>query len=153
MGLDGVNPGTEPTGFTLSLVAVAMIFIVGGLWAAFEIFVALIKYQIYLNFDALQILIGAGLFRRSRGWRTCALVVLWIKMISGPIGLALLAFVDGPLEVNLFGKTVGYASKWMAGIALATFWFTLAFWQYWVLTRPNVRQIFGIDGKQGSQLV
>ncbi len=127
----------------VSLKVVAGLFIVGGICSAIEVVVSLMHNHINVNFGVLGLFIGPGLLRLSRGWRTCALVFLWVVLLGAPIvGLLFIAH-HGPLYLTLFGQRVGLASKEL-GAAVAGLVFALAMWQYRVLTRPDVRSLFGI---------
>jgi len=126
-----------------SLKAVAILFILGGIYSAIEVVVSLMHSHININFGVLGLFIGLGLLRFSRGWRTCALVFLWIAMIGIPIIAILMLGYSQPLDFKVFGQTVGHVSKEF-GLAIAVILFLLSFWQYRVLTRPDVRTLFGV---------
>jgi len=126
-----------------SLKIVAGLFIFGGVCSAIELVVSLMHSHININFGVLGLFIGPGLLRFSRGWRTCALVFLWIAMIGVPIIALLFMASQGPLDFKVFGQKVGHVSKEF-GLAIAVILFLLSFWQYRVLTRPDVRTLFGI---------
>jgi hypothetical protein len=128
-----------------SLKVVAYLFILSGILSLIEIIVSLMHGQININFGVLALFIGAGLLRLSRGWRTWALVFLWIAMIGIPIIALVFMTASGPLDFKLFGQNVGHASPAL-GIVLATLMFALAVWQYRVLTRPDVRRLFRVPG-------
>ena len=126
-----------------SLKVVAWLFILGGICSAIEVIVSLIHAHVNINFGVLGLFIGPGLLRLRPGWRTCALVFLWIAMIGLPI-ITLLMFVhSGPLDVKLFGQKVGHASKEL-GVAIAVAIFLLAVWEYRVLTRAHIRRLFRV---------
>jgi hypothetical protein len=78
--------------------------------------------------------LSRGLRRCSRGWRTCALVLTWW-------GFILLAF--GIIRYFLTHATPHHEKPiffWL-GYGLG---FILQVWQYRVLTRPDVRDLFGV---------
>jgi hypothetical protein len=130
----------------LSLKIVAALFIVGGVSSIIDVIIRLTQGTIFLNFGVLGLFIGIGLLRFSRGWRTCALVFLWIALIGLPlVALALLCF-EGPVDYTLFGQKVGEAPR-VVGVTLAAGMFAIALWQYWVLTRPDIRKLFGISAE------
>ncbi len=128
-----------------SLKVVAFLFILSGIFSLIEVIVSLMHSHLNINLGVLALFIGPGLLRLSRGWRTCALVFLWIAMIGIPIIAILFMTASGPLDFKLFGQKVGHASKGL-GIVLAALMFALAVWQYRVLTRPDVRRLFGVPG-------
>jgi hypothetical protein len=113
-----------------SLKIVAALFMLVGVLSAIDIVVALTRGYIELNFHVLGLLIGPGLLWLKRGWRTCALVVLWITMIIIVI-----------LAANLIGHPIPLTTFWLL---VATVAFALTFWQYRVLTRPDIRRLFGV---------
>ncbi len=127
----------------VSLTVVAVLFILGGIHAVIEVVVSLAHSHLNINFGVLGLFIGPGLLALRRGWRTCALVFLWIAMIGIPIITVLMLGHSGPLDFKVFGQKVGYVSKEI-GLAIAVVLFLLSFWQYRVLTRRDVRLLFGV---------
>lgn len=119
-----------------SLTAVAVIFIVFG---------ALVHGNIDLDFGVLGLFVGPGLLRLSRGWRTCGLVLNWFPLIGLPIIAVLLLFDGQAMHARLFGATVAVdAVRGFALIIIAAF-FALSLWVYHVLTRRDVRRLFGLE--------
>ena len=129
-----------------ALKVVAIIFLLGGIWAVIEMLLQLSTGHLNINFGALGVFIGPGLLRGSRGWRTCGLVLLWLGMLL----VLAVAFVflqqDGPLDVSFLGRKVGKAPP-MVGVAMAGAVFLFFFWMYWVLTRADVRAFFDLPPK------
>jgi hypothetical protein len=126
----------------VSLKVVAALFILGGLSSAIDVLIRLTQGSLFLNLGVLGLFIGIGLLRYSRGWRTCALVFLWLAMIGLPLAAVLLLATDQPLRYTILGRDMGEAPK-AAGVVAVVVGFALTLWQYWVLTRPRVRQLFG----------
>ena len=127
----------------VSLTVVAVLFIFGGICAVIEVVVGLAHQRVSINFGVLGLFIGPGLLALRRGWRTCALVFLWIAMIGVPIVAILFLGVSGPLDFGVFGQKVGHTPKEL-GVAVAFLFFLLCFWEYRVLTRGDVRRLFGV---------
>jgi hypothetical protein len=123
------------------LVVVAVLFITAGAFALLEVLVSLVNGELDLNFGVIALLVGPGLLRLSRGWRTCALVLLWVSLIGLPIFSVLFLAHGGPLDFSLFGQKVGEVSV-LHGLAFGAVLFALTQWQYRVLTRPDVRRLF-----------
>jgi hypothetical protein len=123
----------------LSLKIVAGLFIFEGVCAAIWTLLSLMHGRVYLPGDLgiLGLFIGPGLLRFSRGWRTCALVFLWITLVATSIVALLLLISRKPINVGALG--------W-----LAVRGFVPALWQSWVLTRPNVRALFDHEEDQPS---
>ncbi len=127
----------------ISLKIVAWLFIISGVFSVIEVAVSLMNGRINLNLGVLGLFIGPGLLNLRPGWRTCALVFIWIALILVPVVVIILMGVSGPLDVTVFGQKVGHTGKEI-GLAVGVLVFALTFWQYRVLTRPDVRQLFGI---------
>lgn len=125
----------------VSLVIVAVLFVLGGLSSLLEMVAAFGMGRISLNFGVLGMFIGPGLLRYSRGWRTCALVFIWIAMAGVPLIALLMLAVGGPLDFRVFGRKIGQLPL-IYGLAVAGFAFGLALWQYYVLTRADIRRLF-----------
>ena len=122
---------------------VAALFIIGGICACIEVVCALFQGRISINFGVLGLFIGPGLLRFSQGWRTCGLVFIWIALIGVPIvGLLMLA---GSRSVNfhVLGVKLGVVPL-PVGLLVAAVVFGIALWEYRVLTRPDVRRLFGL---------
>jgi len=128
----------------LSLKIVAALLILGGISSIIDVIVDLTQGTLPLNFGALGLFVGIGLLRFSRAWRTCALVFLWIAFIGLPlVGLAFLFFA-GAVNYTIFWQKVGPGSRVIA-VALAALLFAVAVWEYRVLTRPDIRKLFGLS--------
>lgn len=129
------------------LKVVAWLFIVGGVLAVIEIIVSLMNNHININLGVLGIFIGLGLFKLKAGWRTCALVFIWLTLIILPV-FAILSIVDpSKLHYRILGQNVGRAPVPVA-LATAAIFFCFFLWQYRVLTRGDIREIFiGEKGK------
>jgi|GEM_PF-5471183 len=78
--------------------------------------------------------LSRGLRRCSRGWRTCALVFIWWGFIAG-------AFSIGQFLLTHKTPTHEMPTVFLAGSALG---FIVQIWQYRVLTRPDIRDLFGV---------
>jgi hypothetical protein len=118
--------------------------VLSGLSAVIEIIISYAHDHLSINPGILGLFIGPGLLRLRRGWRTLALVFLWLAMISAPLLAGLLLAVPGPpAQFKLFGQTVGNFPVPLA-VGFVAGAFLLSFWQYRVLTRPDVRALFGV---------
>jgi hypothetical protein len=133
------TPSKVPT----SLKVVAVLFIIGGVLAVIEILVALTHGRININFGVLGLFIGPGLLRFSRGWRTCGLIFLWIGLIVIPIIFLIGLTGTFPTYFMVFGVRVARIHPWWVLVAAVPF-FLLVLWQYRVLTRPDIRRLFGL---------
>jgi hypothetical protein len=127
-----------------ALYVVAILFIVGGVASAIEVINSLLHDHVNINIGVLGLFIGPGLLRLNRGWRTCALVFIWIGLIMVPVVSLVFLLHDGQVEFNLFGQQVGHVSSLFALLMLAAF-FAFMLWEYRVLTRSDVRFLFGVS--------
>jgi len=133
----------QRTPIPTSLVIVAVLFILGGVCAAIEVVLSLMHDHLNINFGVVGIFIGWGLLRRRRGWRTCALVFVWIAMIGVAIGFVLLAVAREPQDLEVFGRPAGHIPKEIALVVMVII-FIISLWQYCVLTRSDVKRLFGV---------
>ena len=136
-GLETVGLKTIP----LSLKIVAWLFIIGGISAVIEILISLAHGRINFNFGVLGIPAGFGILKLSRGWRVCGLVLLWFGLIITPI-----IFIIGltkPATVSILGYPTGKVPGIVVSI-IAIPIFLLLIWQYRVLTRPDIKELFGL---------
>jgi len=124
-----------------ALKIVAWLFIFEGCWAALDILISLCDSIIDINLGVLGILIGRGLLRFRRGWRTCGLVFIWIDLIALPIAWLLTLDAREPIPFKFFGLPIGGGPKELA-IALEVLWFALAVWELRVLKRPDIVKLF-----------
>jgi hypothetical protein len=131
------------TQFPTSLTVVAVLFLIGGILSALDIVFSLFHGRIEFNPGVLGLFIGPGLFRLRRGWRTCGLVLLWLNLVFAPIFAVLLLAANRPLPLNLFGIPAGEVPI-AFGLIFVIACFALALWSYFVLTRADVRALFGI---------
>lgn len=128
----------------LSLKIVAALFILGGISSIVDVITSLTQGNLNLNLGVLGLLVGIGLLRFSRGWRTCALVFLWIALIGLPLVALVFLFLAGAVNYTIFWQNMGGGSRWL-GVALAAVLFVVVLWQYRVLTRPDIRNLFGLS--------
>lgn len=102
--------------------------------------------HVHMNLNVLCIPAGIGLFKLRRGWRTFTLVMIWL-MISVSLLIAVIAlFSPEPLEIRLMGFKKAPIPDGMV-IPGAILHFVLSLWQYRVLTRWDVKALFGLHGK------
>jgi hypothetical protein len=125
----------------ISLKIVAALFIFGGISALIEVIVAFMHRSLNINFGILGLFIGPGLLALRPGWRTCALILIWIGLIAFPLFAVLVLAYHPPLNISLFGQDIGKAPP-EAGLFAAAVAFALTLWSYWVLVRPDVRRLF-----------
>lgn len=120
---------------------VAAIKLVGGILAVVGILVRLTQGHLHLDLGVLGIPMYFGLLRLSRGWRTCALVFLWIGMVVAVLALGVGTFGTMPTFVHVFGIELASVQHWWTAVGAVPL-FLLCFWQYRVLLRHDVRSLF-----------
>lgn len=123
---------------------VAGLFFFHGVCAILRFIVGLFYNSICINLGVVNVFIGWGLIRYSRGWRTCALVFLWIRLIAIPIISVLLICSSGPVYFHVLGRRIAPMSEVYAHAFGAAF-LALSVWEYHVLTRPGIRKLFGVQ--------
>lgn len=138
-----------PLRLPVSLRVVAWLFILSGVlvWWGVLTSVLLGKPNFPLP-GVLELFAGVGLLRLRPGWRTCALVLLWISIVlSALMAIALLAGT-GSAPVHLNGHLAARVpAAALSLLAFAQLGFSL--WQVSVLCREDVRALFGL--KEGPQ--
>ncbi len=68
---------------------------------------------------------------------------LWLAMIGIPIIMAWLLLAGGQVDLTLLGAKIGRVPS-AAVVPLCLPLLALAIWQYWVLTRADIRRLFGL---------
>ena len=129
----------------LSLKAVAWFSILSGMVGIVEMIIMLAHGHFVISWGILLILAGRGLLHLRRGWRMFTLVLAWLSLLGLPVtGIWFTlhpSAVHAEIPMRFAGQTVGHVH--FATYALLLGFFTAySFWQLWVLTRPQVRQLF-----------
>jgi hypothetical protein len=124
------------------LAIVAYLFLLQSVLALFEMIGKWIDHNANIDFTVfLGILTYLGLRRFSKGWRTWALITLWLDMIGCSIGFVWCLRDPVPWDFLFLGKSIAeIPSIWVAISFIPLF--LLAVWQYRVLTRPDIRHLF-----------
>lgn len=122
---------------------VAYVFLIQGAGALIEILLSLSSGTPSINLGLLNLFIGLGILKLRASWRTLGLAFLWIGMIGGPLALVLILTSDVQPVFAFYGWEFGPASKPPA-VASSLAFIALAIWQYRVLTRAEVRCLFGL---------
>ena len=118
-----VPPPVCPT----ALKIVAWIFIASGIVTIIQTIILLTRGQIHFDTGVLGLFIDPGLLRFSRGWRTCALVLLWFGLIATPIIMLMMLSANGAMNVDFFGVSFGSAPI-PVGIMVGALGFALIIW-------------------------
>ena len=125
-----------------ALTIVAALFVVSGALALIGVATdLLIHSRLNMDFSVLNLWIGRWLLAREPRGRRWALVVLRLSLVALPLaGLFTLLTTTTP-EVRVFGFLVGRASPILSCAFVATV-FAVQLWQYRILNRPDVRELF-----------
>jgi hypothetical protein len=124
-----------------ALSVVSYIFLGLGVLAAVGIIGSAVRGSLDLDFNILGFWIFAGLRRYSPGWRTCALVFIWLVMIVCAATFVYGFFGNGPAFIKIFGKRYADIPFIWVSVTSAVF-LAIEFWMYRVLTRPSIRCMF-----------
>ena len=124
----------------LSLKIVAGLFMLTGLLAAIDVVVKLFHQHLDLNLMLLGLWIGPGLLRHSPTWRKWALAFLWLGFFSSAV-LFLLALFRSPVDLWILGQAARPVPMFPVLLCSCAL-FLLVLWQYRVLIRPDVKQLF-----------
>jgi len=108
------------------LSAVSWIFLILAVIAVAQMAYYFMGGLFRIQFNILGFWICLGLRRFSIGWRTCALVLIWLQLIVLPI-MFVFSILDGRSLLDP-----------VEDMAL----FLLELWMYRVLTKPSIRNIF-----------
>ena len=137
---------TEKQNILIPLKIVAWLFIISGILAFIEILITLMKGHISLDFGVLGLFIGYGLLKLSRGWRTCALIYLWIFFIGMPtISILYITQPSGGFNVHIFGQPL--ARNPYVILYFNVIFILLSLWIYRILTRAETKSLFGINNQ------
>jgi hypothetical protein len=108
-----------------ALSVVSLVFLVLGFIALIQMVYGAMGGSLRFQFNVFGFWIYSGLRRFSTGWRTCALVLIWVQLIVMPIAI-------------VFSITSGFLPSAIVDLAI----FFLELWMYRVLTRPDNRSLF-----------
>lgn len=132
----GTSAAKRDIPIALSVVSYLLFFTGAWLlvWNAFIVFYLGGTVQFDLIGGILVIIISRGLRKCSRACRTCALIIIW----AGVISLAVIAY---DLFAPYFQPTIHKPLPMDRLVTLAVC-FLIQIYQYQVLTRPDVRELF-----------
>lgn len=131
----------DPRNIPTALRVVAYIHLVGGLLSVVTFFVLLFNGTFSIRLGILGIPIFFGLLNLRNGWRICAMVLMWFGLIGFPIIFVISLVSSVPAHFQLFGLNIARIHPWFVSLGTIPF-FLLVVWQYRVLIRPDVRELF-----------
>jgi len=124
-----------------TLSVVSYLFLIEGVLSVIEIVFSATRGAVHPDFGFLGLFIFGWLRRYSRGWRTCALVFIWIDLIFLAFVIGLVLYDGGAVWRSLSGREfVSIPLGW--SLMMLVPFFVLVLWQYRVLTRPDIRSLF-----------
>jgi hypothetical protein len=124
-----------------ALQIVAVLFLLFGISSVIGMIVRLASGSVHIDFGFLGIPAYFGLRNFSTGWRTFALVWIWIGLIMCPLFFAFGIFGSAPTYFTVLGiRIANIAPIWLSVISVPIF--ILEVWQYRVLTNPQIRALF-----------
>jgi hypothetical protein len=133
--------------FPKAVTVVAWLFIVTGVYAILSTVLSLFGLHRDLDLACINLWIGLGLLHRQARWRWWALVVLRITLALIALAALLVLATPPHLDVSTLAHGAGSLPRTVSLVvvllALAVTW-----WQYRVLQRPDVRQLFDAAGRQ-----
>ena len=102
-----------------TLQIVAVLFLLCGISSVIGMIVRLASGSIYIDFGFLGLPTYFGLRRFSVGWRTFALVCIWVGLIMCPVAFVF-GFVGGaPTHFRLFGiRLAEIAPIWLSVVSV-----------------------------------
>jgi hypothetical protein len=131
---------------------VALLFLLEGLGAIFGIAAAIHAGGFKIDLNILGVPVCFGLRRFSRGWRTCALVLIWLGLIGYPILFVVGLTASRPIELTIFFVTFHQVGPfWLPVVFILMFLLTI--WQYRVLKRRDVLALFDLAGPAESTIL
>ena len=133
---------TERMLIPVALRVLAWLFVITGVWAIADTIVGAFNHRYILNFGVLGLIIGIGLLRLAPAARAWALVLSYFTLVSAAAVAVFVVLAPGEGEFSVFGKSFGEAPR-SAGVALAVVAILVALWQIRVLTKGEVRELFG----------
>lgn len=142
-----VDPALSQPKLPLALRVVAWLTIGHGVFTLIGAINSVFHGRFHMDLTVLCIPAGIGLLKLRRGWRTFTLVIIWLMMITSPIIVVVALFSDTPAELRLLGLKKGPVVDWVV-IPGGVLFFLLSLWQYRVLTRWDVKALFGLHGKR-----
>jgi hypothetical protein len=128
-----------------SLKIVAFLFIVSGFASAWDGSSGLSHGRINLDFGILALFVGIGLLGFKRGWRTCALGMVWLSFLFTALALGKLIILPESVMIRWGDLHSTAAQRPIMVWVLVTAFNLLVAWVYWVLTHRDVRRLFGIQ--------
>jgi hypothetical protein len=127
------------------LTIVAFLFIVSGIASAWELSSGLSHGRVNITFGILALFVGIGLLRFKRGWRTCALGIVWLCFLFTALAFGKLVFSPESVMIRWGDLHSTAAQRPMTAWVLVIAFSFLVAWAYQVLTRHDVRRLFGVQ--------
>lgn len=86
----------------------------GGVYQILEMVTQFFQGHVHLDLGVLELFVGLGLLRLSKGWRIMGLVLLGVGLTLGPFFLWVLFTGVGQLESEVLGMSMeGLDREWI----------------------------------------
>ena len=131
----------------LSLLLVAALFTLGGVFSVIHTLISLAHYRIRFDVGIIGLFVGIGLAKYSSAWRKCALALIWLTMLLSTFSIVFFVTRQSEFHVKLFGLPVGFASSNAAAMYSALI-LLVAFLKYRVLRHPPIAKLFDSHNRQ-----
>ena len=138
--------GKPRSDLPVALRAVAVLTFLQGVACVIEVILALRRGDVNINFGILFIPAAIGLYRLSQGWRTFVLFMLWIILFICPLVFFMILGNSVSPLIKIMGVPMGTVGPAPALVIVALI-FIISLWEYWVLTRRDVRTLFRLAPK------
>lgn len=124
-----------------SLLAVAALFLLVGLYALWDMATGTSRDGLTLNFGVVGLAIGPGLLSLRPAWRRAALACLGIAVAVVAFAALLLMFA-GNVRIDLLGRVVDGSAHRPIGLLAAAGAVAVIAWAWAVLAREDIRRLF-----------
>jgi uncharacterized membrane protein HdeD (DUF308 family) len=123
----------------ISLVIIAIFFIISGVWDAWEMLQALLKHNLDINLGVLTIVIGIGLLQHYDRARKFGRFCAWFGVII--TGIALFSVLSHSATDEWFGQIISGDNYYFFGVSFCAISAAFFLWIDYVLRHPIVRSL------------
>jgi hypothetical protein len=134
---------TSPPPVPRAVRIVGWLFVVFGILGLTDMAVSLVEDDhVILNLDFLGLFVGMGVLRLQQHWRRWALVLLCLEILLMLLALIVLPLWGRPNASWLRMPVRERENLSLLAFAVVAFMLSLKIWQYRVLRKPAVRELF-----------
>ena len=106
-----------------------------------------ISHKLTFETGIISVLVCFGLLRLSNAWRIVALVLLVVGFVFASIIFVLGVTARMPMSFDILGMHRGHVPGWVVSLLVVSF-VPLGIWQFYILLRPDVRNLFQNGGRK-----